>query len=56
APMSQIALLMLGEGQAYYNDELIDGKKAMTIRGKNIAAEFKSIVDEYVESHYAPKI
>ena len=29
APMSQIALLMLGEGKAYYNNELLDGKKAM---------------------------
>jgi len=29
APMSQIALLMLGEGQAYYRGELLDGKTAM---------------------------
>jgi len=29
APMSQIALLMLGEGQAYYKDKLLDGKEAM---------------------------
>ena len=29
APMSQIALLMLGEGQAYYKGELLDGKLAM---------------------------
>ncbi|MFO7677402.1 MAG: aromatic amino acid ammonia-lyase [Thermoplasmatota archaeon] len=29
APMSQIALLMLGEGEAYYNSELLDGKEAM---------------------------
>ena len=29
APMSQIALLLLGEGQAYYNGELLEGKQAM---------------------------
>lgn len=29
APMSQIALLMLGEGHAYYKGELLDGKEAL---------------------------
>jgi histidine ammonia-lyase len=29
APMSQIALLFMGEGQAYYNGELLKGKEAM---------------------------
>ncbi|MDG6228409.1 MAG: aromatic amino acid ammonia-lyase [Candidatus Thermoplasmatota archaeon] len=29
APMSQIALLMIGEGKAYYKGELLPGKKAM---------------------------
>jgi len=29
APMSQIALLMLGEGEAYYKGKLMNGKKAM---------------------------
>ena len=33
APMSQIALLMLGEGQAYYKAELLDGKLAMERAG-----------------------
>ena len=33
APMSQIALLMLGEGKAFYKGELIDGKKAMDRAG-----------------------
>ncbi|RKZ07410.1 phenylalanine ammonia-lyase, partial [bacterium] len=33
APMAQIALLMLGEGKAYYNGELMDGKKAMEKAG-----------------------
>lgn len=33
APMSQIALLLLGEGQAYYKGELLDGKAAMDRAG-----------------------
>jgi histidine ammonia-lyase len=33
APMSQIALLMLGEGKAYYGGELLDGKEALDRAG-----------------------
>ena len=33
APMSQIALLMLGEGKAYYKGELLDGKEALDRAG-----------------------
>ena len=33
APMSQIALLMLGEGQAYYEGELLEGAEALERAG-----------------------
>jgi len=33
APMSQIALLLLGEGQAYYQGKLLDGAEAMKAAG-----------------------
>ncbi len=33
APMSQIALLLLGEGKAYYKGELLEGKEAMDRAG-----------------------
>lgn len=33
APMSQIALLLMGEGKAYYNGDLLDGKEAMDKAG-----------------------
>lgn len=33
APMAQIALLMLGEGKAYYKGKLLDGKEAMERAG-----------------------
>lgn len=33
APMSQIALLMMGEGKAYYKGELLEGKEALDKAG-----------------------
>ena len=33
APMSQIALLLMGEGKAFYQGELYEGKKAMELAG-----------------------
>lgn len=33
APMSQIALLMMGEGKAYYKGEFLDGKEALDRAG-----------------------
>ncbi len=36
APMSQIALLLLGEGEAYYQGELLDGKEAMDRAGISV--------------------
>jgi histidine ammonia-lyase len=36
APMSQIALLMLGEGKAYYNGKLYNGREAMKKAGIKI--------------------
>ncbi|MBU1011833.1 MAG: aromatic amino acid ammonia-lyase [Bacteroidetes bacterium] len=36
APMSQIALLMMGEGKAYYKGELLNGKEALEKAGIKI--------------------
>jgi histidine ammonia-lyase len=36
APMSQIALLLMGEGKAYYKGELLEGKEAMDKAGIEI--------------------
>jgi (E)-4-hydroxy-3-methylbut-2-enyl-diphosphate synthase len=30
----------------------VDGKLAVTLRGDTIVAEFKEILDRYIESHY----
>jgi (E)-4-hydroxy-3-methylbut-2-enyl-diphosphate synthase len=31
----------------------VDGAKALTLRGPNIADEFKTIVEDYIENRYA---
>jgi len=36
APMAQIALLLMGEGEAYFKGELLDGKEAMDKAGISI--------------------
>jgi len=40
APMSQIALLLMGEGEAYYKGELLSGKEAMDRAGIPIPGLF----------------
>src|ERR1700756_5812596 len=34
----------------------VDGRLFTTLRGDRIVAEFTTILDDYVESHYAPKV
>lgn len=53
---ANIGISLPGTGEQPAAPVFIDGEKAMTLRGANIADEFKAIVDDYVESHYAPKI
>ena len=40
APMAQIALLLMGEGEAYFKGELLDGKEAMDKAGISIPGLF----------------
>ncbi len=52
---SDIGISLPGTGEAPVAPVFIDGKKAMTLRGENIAQEFKQIVDDYVQRNYAGK-
>ena len=45
---ADIGISLPGTGEAPTAPVFIDGKKAMTLRGDNIAAEFKAIVEDYV--------
>jgi (E)-4-hydroxy-3-methylbut-2-enyl-diphosphate synthase len=49
---ADIGISLPGTGEAPVAPVFIDGKKAMTLRGANIAAEFKTIVEEYVARRY----
>jgi (E)-4-hydroxy-3-methylbut-2-enyl-diphosphate synthase len=53
---ADIGISLPGTGEAPAAPVFIDGKKAMTLRGPNIAAEFKAIVEDYVARRYAAPI
>lgn len=50
---ADIGISLPGTGETPTAPVFIDGKKAMTLRGDNIAEEFRSIVDNYVENRYS---
>jgi (E)-4-hydroxy-3-methylbut-2-enyl-diphosphate synthase len=49
---ADIGISLPGTGEAPVAPVFIDGKKAMTLRGASIAAEFKTIVEDYVARRY----
>jgi len=50
---ADIGISLPGTGEAPSAPVFIDGKKTTTLRGENIAEEFRKIVDDYVENKYA---
>ncbi|MDD2775096.1 MAG: flavodoxin-dependent (E)-4-hydroxy-3-methylbut-2-enyl-diphosphate synthase [Gallionella sp.] len=50
--LANIGISLPGTGETPAAPIYIDGEKAMTLRGNNIAAEFTQIVDEYVARKY----
>jgi len=51
---ADIGISLPGTGEMPAAPVFIDGKKAMTLRGPNIAAEFKKIVEDYIDQRYGP--
>jgi (E)-4-hydroxy-3-methylbut-2-enyl-diphosphate synthase len=49
---ADIGISLPGTGEAPAAPVFIDGKKAMTLRGPAIAAEFKTLVAEYIEKRF----
>jgi len=49
---ADIGISLPGTGEAPAAPVFIDGKKAMTLRGPTVAAEFKGIVIDYIERRY----
>jgi (E)-4-hydroxy-3-methylbut-2-enyl-diphosphate synthase len=53
--LANIGISLPGTGESPAAPVYIDGEKATTLRGDNIAAEFTRIVDEYVARKYVRK-
>ena len=51
---ANIGISLPGNGEAPAAPVFIDGEKAVTLRGDNIAQEFLALIDGYVEQRYAP--
>jgi (E)-4-hydroxy-3-methylbut-2-enyl-diphosphate synthase len=49
---ADIGISLPGTGEAPAAPVFIDGKKAVTLRGENIAEEFEALVQSYVERRY----
>ena len=52
---ADIGISLPGTGETPSAPVFIDGRKAMTLRGANIAGEFKAIVEDYIEKRYGTK-
>jgi len=49
---ANIGISLPGTGEHPAAPVYVDGRKTVTLKGENIAAEFQAIVDDYVRSHY----
>lgn len=49
---ADVGISLPGTGETPAAPVFIDGKKAMTLRGPNIASEFKAIVEDYIEKRF----
>jgi len=52
---ANIGISLPGTGESPAAPVFVDGEKRTTLRGDNIGAEFKAIVDDYVASRYTKK-
>ena len=50
---ANIGISLPGTGEAPAAPVFIDGVKAMTLRGENIAQDFVRLIDDYIERNYA---
>ena len=51
---ADIGISLPGTGEMPAAPVFIDGEKAMTLRGADIAEQFKAIVEDYIEKRYSP--
>ena len=51
---ADIGISLPGTGEAPAAPVFIDGEKALTLRGENIANDFHRLVESYVEKRFGP--
>jgi (E)-4-hydroxy-3-methylbut-2-enyl-diphosphate synthase len=51
---ADIGISLPGTGEAPAAPVFVDGKKVLTLRGPNIASDFKQIVEDYIERRFGP--
>ncbi|MBL4891194.1 MAG: flavodoxin-dependent (E)-4-hydroxy-3-methylbut-2-enyl-diphosphate synthase, partial [Rhizobiaceae bacterium] len=49
---ADIGISLPGTGETPAAPVFIDGKKAVTLRGENIASDFEKLVQDYIETRY----
>jgi len=52
---ADIGISLPGSGETPVAPVFVDGQKTVTLKGDNIAGEFRVIVDEYVRTRYRKK-
>ena len=50
---ANIGISLPGTGEGLAAPVFVDGEKHVTLRGENIANEFKQLLEQYVVSHYS---
>jgi len=50
---ANIGISLPGTGESPAAPVFVDGEKVTTLRGENIAEDFKTLLNEYVDKHYA---
>lgn len=53
---ANIGISLPGTGETPVAPVYVDGTRVTTLRGDNIAGEFRQIIDQYVEKHYPSRI
>ncbi len=53
---ANIGISLPGTGEDPVAPVYVDGDRVVTLRGENIAAEFRQLVDDYVARTYLPRI
>ena len=53
---ANIGISLPGTGETPVAPVYVDGARVTTLRGDNIAGEFRQIIDQYVEKHYPSRI